>query len=349
MIKFSNPSFLLSLIFVLLIFLSISWGSVNIPIIETIKQILSLINLEKIDLSESSKNIESIYQRIIYYFRLPRTLTAILAGANLSCCGLILQTFFQNPLAGPGILGISSGARLMSALFILGFSFFGGTSAFLTSGLLLSSFFGAGMVLFLLLFISHFYRDPYLLLIFGVMIGFFISALISIIISLSSDESIKKFVFWGFGSFNGLSYLQIIFFFFITLIGFFLSLFLVKSLNALLLGYQQSQQLGHNLNKIQLIVLFISCMQIGVVNAFCGPIAFVGIAAPHLARYFYRSNQIQKLLPGVILIGSMMSVGADIIARLPGLEQTIPLNAVLSFFGFPVIIILLLKNKQNNK
>ncbi len=281
-------------------------------------------------------------------YRIPKVITAMLSGVALSVCGLQMQTLFRNPLADPFILGISSGAGLGVAIFVMGFSAFGITisSSFAASiGTALSAWLGAFGVTLLLLAVSSRLRDNSSLLIFGIMLGSVVSAIISLMQYLSSSSALKVFVLWTMGSFSGLNPSQIWVLFILIMCGFALSVYNIKDLNALLTGEAYARSLGVNLESTRRRILIATTLLAGSVTAFCGPIGFIGIAVPHIARMLFKNANHKVLMPSAALLGAAIMVFADTIAQLPGQPGVIPINTVSALIGVPIILMIVLKTR----
>ncbi|MGB1170179.1 MAG: FecCD family ABC transporter permease [Flavobacteriaceae bacterium] len=322
---------------VMVLLVSISLGSVSIPIDEIIAVLLG---------NESSK---SSWATIILHFRLPKAITAMLVGSGLSIAGLLMQTLFKNPLAGPFVLGISSGASLGVAILILGAGIFGGvlsTVSFSSWGLAIASSLGAAMVLFAVLLTAHKVRNTMSILIIGLMFGTVTSAIISVFTFFSDAEKIQQFVFWGFGSLGNLSWNEILVFFTIYLIAIINSISTIKPLNSLLIGENYSKSLGVNIKKNRTIILVITSLLTGVTTAFAGPIAFIGLAVPHITKLVFKTSDHKILLPAVSILGAIILLVCDMVAQLPTSEFTLPINAVTSLIGAPVVIWLLVRKKK---
>lgn len=285
---------------------------------------------------------------IIFSYRIPKAITALLAGAALSICGLQMQTLFKNPLADPFILGISSGAGLGVAIFIMGFSAFGisvSGSLLANIGIVTAAWLGAFGVTLLILLVSQRLRDNISLLIFGIMIGSVTAAIISLIQYFSSSTELKVFVMWTMGSFSGLSASQIYIMFLLVLAGFALSIYNIKDLNALLLGEAYAKSLGVNLENTRRRILIATTLLAGSITAFCGPIGFIGIAVPHIARMIFKNANHRILLPATALLGAALMIFADTVSQLPGQAQILPINTVSALIGVPVILYIILKSK----
>lgn len=324
--------------------LSLTIGSVLIPTEEIMAVLLG---------GSASK---SSWTTIVLKFRLPKALTAMLAGAALSVSGLQMQTLFRNPLAGPFVLGISSGASLGVALIILlaGAAVSMGGSTTLLAGvslagdtsLALSAIFGSGLVLFLVLFVARKVQSGMTLLILGLMFGYATGALVSVLLYFSIDDRIQAYISWTFGSFGGVTWRRLQVMAPAILLGLVGGHLLMKPLNALLLGETYARSLGLNVHHARLGIIGSSAVLAGVVTAFCGPIGFLGIAVPHLCRSLFHTSDHRLLLPAVSLMGATLALGADIIAGLPGSQLTLPLNAVTALLGAPVVIWVILRQRN---
>ena len=288
------------------------------------------------------------WQYIILENRLPQTLTAILCGASLSVCGLMLQTAFRNPLAGPDVFGISSGAGLGVALVML---LLGGTvsiSMFTVSGflaILTAAFVGAIAVTALILFLSTMVRNSVLLLIVGIMVGYVSSSAVSLLNFFASEEGVKSYMVWGMGNFGGVSMSHIPLFSVLCLMGIGVSFLLIKPLNILLLGPQYAESLGVSTRQLRNILLVVVGLLTAITTAFCGPISFIGLAIPHIARLLFRTENHQVLLPGTVLSGAAIALLCNFICYLPGEAGIIPLNAVTPLIGAPVIIYVIVQRR----
>ena len=303
-----------------------------------------------IDILFTSSSEKLSWNIIVLESRLPRALTAILCGAALSISGLQMQTLFRNPLAGPYILGISSGAGLGVAIFIMGLGFLGISLTHLTwignYGIIISSIIGSSCVLFILLVSIIRLKDIMTVLILGIMIGSVASALISIIQYFSYDNSLKSFVMWMMGDLSNVSLAQLKILFPVVLLGLILSFLISKKLNTYLLGEDYAQSLGVNIKMTQFTIIIITAILAGSITAYCGPIGFVGIVVPHLARLISKSSNHIIIIPLSVLIGTNMLLISDIISQLPGSEKVIPINAITSLIGIPFIFWIIFKNKR---
>ena len=324
-------------VLVMTLLVSIGLGSVAIPIDEIIAVLLG---------NNSSK---SSWNTIILHFRLPKAITAMLVGSGLSIAGLLMQTLFKNPLAGPFVLGISSGASLGVAILLLGSGIFGGvlaTIAFSSWGLAIASSIGAGLVMLAVLVTATKVRNTMSILIIGLMFGTVTSAIISVLTFFSNVDKIQQFVFWGFGSLGNLSWNEILVFFTIYIIAILNLIYIIKPLNSLLIGENYAKSLGINIKKNRNIILLITSLLTGVITAFAGPIAFIGLAVPHITKLVFKTSDHKILLPAVAILGAIILLFCDIVAQLPTSEFTLPINAVTSLIGAPVVIWLLVRKKK---
>ena len=288
------------------------------------------------------------WQYIILENRLPQTLTAILCGASLSVCGLMLQTAFRNPLAGPDVFGISSGAGLGVALVMLLLGGTVSTSMFTVSGflaILTAAFVGAIAVTALILFLSTMVRNSVLLLIVGIMVGYVSSSAVSLLNFFASEEGVKSYMVWGMGNFGGVSMSHIPLFSILCLMGIGVSFLLIKPLNILLLGPQYAESLGVSTRQLRNILLVVVGLLTAITTAFCGPISFIGLAIPHIARLLFRTENHQVLLPGTVLSGAAIALLCNFICYLPGEAGIIPLNAVTPLIGAPIIIYVIVQRR----
>jgi len=280
---------------------------------------------------------------ILTRFRLPRLATALLAGAALPACGLQMQTLFRNPLAGPYVLGISSGASLGAALVVLGS---GATGIIPGWSLALAAWAGAALVLLLLLFVSLRIRDVTTILILGIMFSSGIAAVISIMQYFSQATALKSFVIWSMGSLGNVtgSGLTIMTLAIVPLLAG--TMLYVKVLNGLMLGEEYAVSMGIRIRVTRIIIFATTSLLAGTVTAFCGPIGFIGIAVPHVARLLFRRSDHRILMPATVLTGMVILTLADIVSQLPGTERVLPINAVTSLMGIPVVIWLVMLNRK---
>lgn len=321
---------------IMLFAMSLIVGSVRIPLADVCD-----ILFDKFEGKES-------WKYIVMENRLPQALTAMLCGASLAVCGLMLQTAFRNPLAGPDVFGISSGAGLGVAIVML---FLGGsvsTTLFTVSGflaILTSAFIGAIVVTMIILFLSTMVRNSVLLLIVGLMVGYVSSSAVALLNFFASEEGVKSYMVWGMGNFGGVSMNHMQLFALLCLVGIIASIFLIKPLNIMLLGTQYAESLGINIRQIRNLLLVTVGLLTAVTTAFCGPVSFIGLAIPHISRLLFCTDNHQTLLPGTVLTGAVIALFCNLICYLPGELGIIPLNAVTPLIGAPVIIYVIIKRR----
>ncbi len=311
-------------------------GSVNIPASEVFAALTG---------GETEK--ES-WRYIILQSRLPQTITAMLCGSSLAASGLMLQTVFRNPLAGPSILGITNGASLGVAIVMLvtggmlvtPLSPIGELAG--ASAVILSAFIGAVAVIALLIAVSTMVRSNLMLLIVGIMVSYLVSSIVSLVYTIASADNIHSYVMWGMGSFNNVTLQQLPWFSAVTLIGLLMAILLIKPLNAIMLGDDYATNLGINVPRIRRHLLLVTGMLTAVATAYCGPVAFIGLAVPHIARLITRTADHLVLLPATIALGATIALLCNIVSVLPE-HSVIPLNAVTPLFGAPVIIYIIFK------
>lgn len=321
---------------VVLFVLNILLGTVRIPIRDTLS-----ILFGNIDERES-------WRFIVIESRLPQAITATLCGAALSVSGLMLQTAFRNPLAGPSIFGINSGAGLGVALVMLMFGGSMSAGSFTATGfaaILLAAFIGAMTVTGIIFFFSTWVRNSIMVLIIGIMIGYLASSAISLLNFFATEEGVKSYMIWGMGNFGGVSLSQIPVFSIVTLLGLIASITLIKPLNALLLGEEYAENLGINTRRVRNWLLVVTGLLTAITTAFCGPIAFIGLAVPHIARLLLGTENHRFLMPATLLSGAAMALICNLVCYMPGTSGVIPLNAVTPLLGAPVIIYVIAKNK----
>lgn len=330
---------LLFLISILILFiLSLFLGSVSIPS-GAILEILQGNEVEK-----------KAWTYIILESRLPQAITALFTGGALAVSGLLLQTAFRNPLADSGILGISSGANLGVALVVLllgnGLGSVGGFDFSYSMSIVIGAFVGASAILLIIMGFASVIRNNIMLLIIGIMVGYLASSIISILKFWSTNENAYSFMMWGMGNFGSVSSEQLPFYCIIVCLGLILSILLIKPLNALLLGERYAANLGVNIKLIRFLLLLCAGLLTAITCAFCGPIAFIGLAVPHIARLLLGTSNHKPLLPVTILIGSAMALLCNLISILPGASGVLPLNAITPIFGAPVIIYVIINQKK---
>ena len=334
-----NISILIAVIFlgILLFVLNLFVGSVTIPFADLFNVFFG---------SESNPTVSTI----VLDYRLPQAVTALFAGAALSVAGLLMQTLFRNPLADPSMLGISSGAGLGVAITILFTGILGG-SALSTMGIWsnlgvsLAAFVGATLVLMLILGFSSRVRNMTTLIIIGLMVSYLDGSLTDIMKFFSMKEDIHAFVIWGMGSFSAVGTSKLTFFSISIIIGLFASLFMSKNLNIILLGDLYAENLGVNVKRNNLFIILVSGYLTAIVTAYCGPIAFLGLAIPHLTRFIFKTSDHRILVPAVMLIGMVVSLLCNLVARMPGFEGNLPINAVTAFIGAPIVIWVILRKR----
>lgn len=314
------------------------YGAVSIPV-ESVVNILTGHDSERM-----------AWQSIVLQSRFPQAVTALLAGASLAVSGLLLQTLFRNPLAGPSILGISDGANLGVAAIML---YFGGSMNLISDwplsgyvAVILAAFGGAGCVLGLIIYFSARVKNNVMLLIIGIMIGYMASSLISVLNYYASTDKVHAFVMWGLGNFSGVSLRQLPYFAVFTFIGLLLSILLIKPLNALLLGEMYAANLGIKIKRTRILILFCTGLLTATTTAFCGPISFIGLAVPHIARLMLGSSNQKMLVPVTLLAGSCIALLCNLLMVLPGTNNILPLNAVTPMLGAPVIIYVIVNRKN---
>ena len=322
-----------------LFWLSIALGSVHIPLIEVLTILTG---------GEAQK---ATWATIVLKLRLPKALTAVLAGAALSVAGLQMQTLFRNPLAGPFVLGISSGASLGVALVVLGVgtsgaSLLAGLGLLGDFGVALAASLGAALVLGLVLLVARQVNNSMTLLILGLMFGYATSALVSVLLYFSIAERIQAYISWTFGSFGSVTWSQMLVLAPTVSVALLMAHLSAKPLNALLLGETYARSMGLSVSRARLWIVTSASILAGVITAFCGPIAFLGVAVPHLCRSLFNTSEHRVLLPAVTLMGAILALVADLIAHMPGSSITLPLNAVTALIGAPVVTWVILRRKN---
>ena len=326
----------LSIVVLVLFCLNLLLGSVSIPAGDVVSILLG---------HEANK---ASWQFIILESRLPQAITAALCGAALAVSGLMLQTAFRNPLAGPSVFGVNSGAGLGVALVML---FLGGGlsvgSVSITgfAAILLAAFVGAMMVMAIIFFFSTLVRNSVMLLIIGIMIGYISNSAISLLNFFATDEGVKSYMVWGMGSFGGVTLSHLPLFVGVSMMGILGALLLIKPLNALMLGDRYAENLGISIRRTRHILLIVTGILTAITTAFCGPIAFIGLAVPHIARMLFPTDDHRTLLPATLLCGSAIALLCNFICFLPGEGGIIPLGAVTPLMGAPVIIYVIVKGK----
>ncbi len=329
--------FLLAVLLVLFFLADLLWGSVIIPFEEVFGAFFPFTGTS------------DTFRTIVLDFRLPKALTAILTGAALSLSGLQMQTVFRNPLAGPYVLGISAGASLGVALFVLGFSSTVAFGIFSFSGawpLALVAWSGSFLVMLLVLYVSSRVNDIMTLLILGILFTSAVTAIVSILQYFSSESMLKAFVIWTMGSLGSVTKAQLMVLAPAIVLGIMLSFFKIKDLNAFLLGEDYARSLGVTVKTSRIIIFSSASLLAGTITAFCGPIGFIGIAVPHICRVLFKTANHLVLVPAVILTGSIVMLFSDIVSQLPGMQTTLPVNSVTALIGIPVIIWMIIRNRK---
>jgi len=314
-------------------------GSVSIPF----KSVLKII-------SGDTESVKASWNFIIMESRLPQACTALLAGSSLAVSGLMLQTLFKNPLAGPSILGISDGANLGVALLMLAVGTFGGSASSIGLGgyisTILAALIGASIILLIILFFASKVKSNVMLLIIGIMIGYLASSLISILTYHASADKVRQFVMWGMGDFSNVSMEKLPYFSLFSLLGLLLSVLMIKPLNALLLGENYAKNLGVNIKRSRIYILLVTGLLTAIVTAFCGPIAFIGLAVPHVARLLTGSSNHKLLVPATIMAGGAIALLCNILTVIPGSNEMLPLSAITPIIGAPIIIYVIVNRKH---
>ena len=337
MSKGTKYSIALTILIAVLVALNLFFGSVDIPAEAVLRALIG---------QETEK---ASWSFIVWEARVPQAITALLCGSALAGSGLMLQTAFNNPLAGPSILGINSGASLgVAFVMLLG----GGSIA--TAGVTLSGFFsivagaliGSMVVMGIILFFSTLIKSNIMLLITGIMIGYITSSAISLLNFFATAEGVHSYMIWGMGNFSGVSLEQLPYFALFTLAGLMLAILLIKPLNALLLGNRYAENLGVNIKRTRNLLLVSTGILTAVTTAFCGPISFIGLAVPHIARLMLGTSNHNSLLPVTLLTGSAVALLCSLICILPGESGIIPLNAVTPVLGAPVILYVIVNQRR---
>ncbi len=335
--------FLIFLVLAAVLFLANLWyGSVLIAW----KDVLAVL------LGSSGKN--KVYEVIILDYRLPQAVTALAVGMALSVAGLVLQTVFRNPLAGPSVLGISSGASLgvavvVSAGSLIGLEMLNQSYLLFDIPLVLAAVTGSLLVLLIIIFVAQRISNAVTILIIGIMIGYAVSAVVGVIQFFSRDEELHAYILWGLGSFSNTNNMQAVFLLLTSLAVTAAVLLYSKSLNALLLGVAYARNSGINVKVAQNILIILAGLLIALGTVFTGPIAFVGLAVPHLARNFFKTSSHGILIPAVIIMGTSLTLACNLVARLPGYDTSLPINAVTSLIGAPVVIWVIVKRGKVKK
>ncbi len=325
------------LLLLLTLLCNISLGQVAIPVKEIFKSLFG---------GNASKDT---WEYIIVNFRLPKAIVAVLVGMGLSISGLLMQTLFRNPLAGPYVLGLSSGSSLGVAMVILGAGMLPAFAAeFLLSsyGIILASCLGSFFVLILVLIVSRKLRDTMTILIVGMMFSSFTSAIVGVLTYFTSAEQLQKYTFWSMGSIGNVSWQNILILTITVVLGLLLSLVSLKPLDALLLGENYARSMGLNISKTRYVIVIATSILAGSITAFAGPIAFIGLAVPHLAKLLFQTSNHKILFWSTLLIGAIIMLFCDMVSQLPGFDFTLPINAITSIIGAPIVIWLLVRKKS---
>ena len=326
----------LSVLLIVLFVFDVFLGSENIPV----KDVIKAIFMGESDHSEYT---------IIYRFRIPKALTALFAGFALSVSGLQMQTIFKNPLAGPYVLGISAGASLGVAILVMGISTFTVVSQIGVIGnwvIVIAAWLGSGLILFLILAISVRVKDIMTILILGIMFGSATSAIVNILQYFSNESMLKAFIIWTMGSLGGVLMSQLKVLIPSVIIGLLIAFSSIKMLNAMLVGENYAKSMGLNIRLSRFLIFFSTSLLAGSITAFCGPIGFIGIAVPHIARILFKTANHNSLLPGSMLIGGIVLLLSDLISQLPGKENTLPINSITAMVGIPIVIWIIIKNEK---
>jgi iron complex transport system permease protein len=321
---------------VVVFLLNIGFGQVAIPLKEILKSIAGI------------ETNNATWEYIILNFRLPKAITAILVGIGLSISGLLMQTLFRNPLAGPYVLGLSSGSSLGVAFVIMGASILPGFFAefFVSSlGILFASILGSLFVLSLVFLVSKKLKDTLSILIVGLMFSSFTGAIVSVLTYFSTAEQLQKFTFWSMGNLGNLSWLQLLILSISVTIGCLFSLFSIKSLDAFLLGENYAKSIGINIKKQRNIIFISTGILAGSITAFVGPIAFVGLAVPHISKLLFQTSNHKTLFFSTMILGAVIMLICDTVSQLPGFDFTLPINAITSILGAPIVIWLLIRKR----
>jgi iron complex transport system permease protein len=317
--------------------LNIALGQVWIPLQDVFKSLFG---------GQAEKET---WEYIIINYRLPKAITAIVVGMGLSVSGLLMQTFFRNPMAGPYVLGLSSGSSLGVAFILLGAGFLPGffSQLLLSSyGIILASCLGSLMVLLMILIVSQKLRDTMSILIVGLMFSSFTAALVSVFSYFSTAEQLQKYTFWSMGSLGNLSWDSLVLLVLSVTLGLLLSLFTLKPLDALLLGENYAKSMGLNIKKVRYKIILATSVLAGSITAFVGPIAFLGLAVPHLSKLIFQTGNHRILFASTLLIGAIVMLFCDTVSQMPGFEFTLPINAITSIIGAPMVVWLIVRKKS---
>lgn len=292
---------------------------------------------------------DEVTRNIVLNFRLPKAVTALLVGASLSAVGLQMQTLFRNPMAGPYVLGVSSGASLGVALFLLGLPLFGiSTNGAISSiGVVGAAWIGSALIMSVVLAVTARIKDIMVVLILGMMFGSAATAVVEILQYLSPEGALKSFVVWTMGSLGSVSREQLLIMAPVMILGLALSVSLIKPLNAMLLGENYASTMGINIRRTRLMISAITVMLAGTVTAFCGPIGFIGLAVPHIARMTFREADHRIMMPASMLLGALIMLFCDVASQLPANDMTLPINTVTALIGIPVVVVVIVRNHKS--
>lgn len=328
-----RPLIILFVLTLLLFIANLFWGSVNIPFSDVLDILLGR--------EVNSKMAESV----VIQSRFPQAITALLAGAGLAAAGLLLQTAFSNPLAGPSILGITSGASLgVAVVMLIGGGALGAISGTMTS--VLGAFIGAILTLGVIILFSMMVSSNVMLLIVGIMVGYVANSAITLLNFFASEQNVFSYTIWGMGNFSSVSFSDLPLFVIISLVGILLSISLIKPLNALLLGERYATNLGVNIKRTRILLLLCTGLLTAIVTSYCGPISFLGLAVPHVARLMTKSSNHYTLLPATLLAGSATALMCTLLCSMPWQSGVLPLNAITPIFGAPVIIYVIVNRSK---
>lgn len=329
--------FIATVAIALLFVANIATGAIHIPI-------SSVINI-----LQGGEGEKSTWQYIILESRLPQAITAMLCGASLAICGLMLQTAFNNPLAGPSIFGINSGASLGVAIVILLLNGSIATDILTLNGffaIIAGAFAGAALIIVILLFFAKVIHNNVILLIIGIMIGYVSSSAISLLNFFATEQGVTSYIMWGMGNFSSVSMQHMPVFATLIIMGILMSFLMIKPLNALLLGERYAENLGINTKRTRMWLLLLTGIQTAVTTAYCGPVSFIGLAVPHITRMILNTDNHTQLMPCTTLMGAVIALACNIICTIPSNGTIIPLNAVTPLIGAPVIIYILIKQRK---
>lgn len=328
-----RPLIILFVLTLLLFIANLFWGSVNIPFSDVLDILLGR--------EVNSKMAESV----VIQSRFPQAITALLAGAGLAAAGLLLQTAFSNPLAGPSILGITSGASLgVAVVMLIGGGALGAISGTMTS--VLGAFIGAILTLGVIILFSMMVSSNVMLLIVGIMVGYVANSAITLLNFFASEQNVFSYTIWGMGNFSSVSFSDLPLFVIISLVGILLSILLIKPLNALLLGERYATNLGVNIKRTRILLLLCTGLLTAIVTSYCGPISFLGLAVPHVARLMTKSSNHYTLLPATLLAGAATALLCTLLCSMPWQSGVLPLNAITPIFGAPVIIYVIVNRSK---